>query len=77
VPVVTDVVLSCRRAGDQTRAGLTFRTSAPVLVSLFGGGKRVAATKGPGPVAIQVSGSRTGFCLATVGTNGYGPIPAS
>lgn len=77
LPVVSDVVLTCRRAGDQTRASLTFRTTAPVPVYLVGGGKPVAATKGPGPVALQVGGSRTGYCFATVGAKGYGPIAAS
>ncbi len=77
LPVVSGVVLTCRRAGDQTRASLTFRTTAPVPVYLVGGGKPVAATKGPGPVALQVGGSRTGYCFATVGAKGYGPIAAS
>lgn len=77
-PSVSDISLSCHKNGDRVMAGLTFRTTAVVSVWLSGGGNvSRQTTAGPGLVSITASGKRAPTCMAVVGTQQIGPMPAS
>ncbi len=77
-PAISGVSMFCRKNGDRVEGGLTFRTTTTVPVSLFAGGKveqRPAA--GPGVVSVTAAGKRGSFCMATVGSQRFGPMSAS
>lgn len=75
--VVSALSLSCRRSGNRIVAGLSFRSTAAVPVSLMAGGEARQESAGPGAVTMSVAGKRGSFCLATVGTQRIGPMNAS
>ena len=77
-PAISEVSMSCRKNGNQVEGGLTFRTTTAVSVSLMAGGKvEQQHAAGPGVVSITAAGKRGSFCMATVGSQRFGPMPAS
>lgn len=77
-PGISDVSMSCQQKGDRVVGELSFRTTTTVPVVLIAGGQAAhQAFAGPGSISIKTSGKRGSFCLATVGRERFGPMPAS
>ncbi|GAA1878209.1 hypothetical protein [Lapillicoccus jejuensis] len=76
-PRVTNAQLSCKRTRNAVKGTLSFTTTAPVQAYLVGGGKVASGVRGPGSVTMTVNGGDgAGYCLATVGGQTLGPVPA-
>jgi hypothetical protein len=77
-PNISNVKLTCSKTGDRkVTAKLTFTTTTKVDVTLFAGGQVDHKQAGPGDVSMTTSGRGAEICLARVGDQSVGPIPAT
>ena len=78
VPTISEVSMFCHKNGDRVEGGLSFRTTTAVSVSLVAGGKvEQQSGVGPGVVSVTAAGKRGSYCMATVGSQRFGPMSAT